>query len=73
MFQFVFEWVPLNTIYIKINTKDMNAHKQVGSSHNPEKVKINNNVFIYPMPVTLLGANVKGKLISWPQVAGQPC
>ncbi|AAM03781.1 TPA: flavin reductase family protein [Methanosarcina acetivorans] len=26
-----------------------------------EKIKINNNVFIYPMPVTLLGANVKGK------------
>ncbi|MDQ1274511.1 MAG: hypothetical protein QG610_82 [Euryarchaeota archaeon] len=26
-----------------------------------EKVKINNNVFVYPMPVTLLGANVKGK------------
>lgn len=27
----------------------------------PEKVKINNNVFVYPMPVTLLGANVGGK------------
>jgi flavin reductase (DIM6/NTAB) family NADH-FMN oxidoreductase RutF len=26
-----------------------------------EKTKINNNVFIYPMPVTLLGANVGGK------------
>lgn len=26
-----------------------------------DKIKINNNVFVYPMPVTLLGANVKGK------------
>lgn len=26
-----------------------------------EKIKINNNVFVYPMPVTLLGANVEGK------------
>lgn len=26
-----------------------------------EKIKINNNIFVYPMPVTLLGANVKGK------------
>lgn len=26
-----------------------------------EKVKISNNTFIYPMPVTLLGTNVKGK------------
>lgn len=26
-----------------------------------EKIKINNNVFVYPMPVTLLGANAKGK------------
>ena len=26
-----------------------------------EKTRINNNVFVYPMPVTLLGANVKGK------------
>ena len=26
-----------------------------------EKIRINNNVFVYPMPVTLLGANVKGK------------
>lgn len=27
----------------------------------PEKIKINNNIFVYPMPVTLLGANVKRK------------
>ncbi|WP_269848686.1 flavin reductase family protein [Methanosarcina horonobensis] len=26
-----------------------------------EKIKIDNNVFVYPMPVTLLGANLKGK------------
>jgi flavin reductase (DIM6/NTAB) family NADH-FMN oxidoreductase RutF len=26
-----------------------------------EKIKINNNVFVCPMPVTLLGAKVKGK------------
>ncbi|MCQ1534630.1 flavin reductase family protein [Methanosarcina sp. KYL-1] len=26
-----------------------------------EKIKIDNNVFVYPMPVTLLGANVEGK------------
>jgi flavin reductase (DIM6/NTAB) family NADH-FMN oxidoreductase RutF len=26
-----------------------------------EKIKINNNVFVYPMPVTLLGTNVEGK------------
>jgi len=26
-----------------------------------EKIKINSNIFVYPMPVTLLGANVKGK------------
>lgn len=26
-----------------------------------EKIKVNNNVFVYPMPVTLLGANVEGK------------
>lgn len=26
-----------------------------------EKIKIDNNVFVYPMPVTLLGTNVKGK------------
>lgn len=26
-----------------------------------EKIKINNNIFVYPMPVTLLGANVEGK------------
>ncbi len=26
-----------------------------------EKIKISNNVFVYPMPVTLLGTNIKGK------------
>lgn len=33
----------------------------MGDHFMPEKVKINNNVFVYPMPVTLLGANVGGK------------
>lgn len=34
----------------------------MGDQFIPEKIKINNNVFVYPMPVTLLGANVKGKV-----------
>lgn len=33
----------------------------MGDQFIPEKIKINNNVFVYPMSVTLLGANVKGK------------
>jgi flavin reductase (DIM6/NTAB) family NADH-FMN oxidoreductase RutF len=34
---------------------------RIGESSMAEKIKINNNVFVYPMPVTLLGANVEGK------------
>lgn len=31
-----------------------------------EKINLGNQVFIYPMPVTPVGANVAGRVNSWP-------